>query len=185
MAVTRSGPPKRHTGAMDETRQAELTTSVLDVFRTEWQPLVRFAATVSGPSAAQDVVADVFSTLSTGHPPQADDLRAYCYRSVYNRAIDETRRQRRNRRRLDRLSLDFIADQRRHHSGFDETEFATANALLTLSNQQRAVVYLAYWEDRSPPQIATTLGLSEGSVRKQLARARKRLRAELGGPHDR
>jgi RNA polymerase sigma-70 factor (ECF subfamily) len=52
-------------------------------------------------------------------------------------------------------------------------------ALATLSPQQRAVVYLTYWEDQSPSQIAELLSISEGTVRKQLARARDHLRRIL------
>lgn len=47
-------------------------------------------------------------------------------------------------------------------------------ALAHLTPQQRAVIFLAYWEDLAPPQIAATLAVSEGTVRKQLARARAR-----------
>lgn len=52
-------------------------------------------------------------------------------------------------------------------------------ALGELSPQQRSVVYLAYWEDLSVADIAGTLEVSEGTVRRQLARARDRLRKVL------
>ena len=52
----------------------------------------------------------------------------------------------------------------------------------SLSPQQRAVVYLSYWHDYSPIQVAEMIGVSEGTVRRQLARARARLREVLG--HD-
>jgi DNA-directed RNA polymerase specialized sigma24 family protein len=41
------------------------------------------------------------------------------------------------------------------------------------------VIYLTYWEDQSPAQIAGLLEVSEGTVRKQLARARDHLRRIL------
>jgi RNA polymerase sigma-70 factor (ECF subfamily) len=44
-----------------------------------------------------------------------------------------------------------------------------------LSLQQRAVVFLTYWEDLTPGAVAERLGVSEGSVKRHLARARKRL----------
>ena len=57
---------------------------------------------------------------------------------------------------------------------------ADARRLLAdLTVQQRAVVYLTYWHDLSPSDVATTLGASEGTVRKQLARARSHLREVL------
>jgi DNA-directed RNA polymerase specialized sigma24 family protein len=41
------------------------------------------------------------------------------------------------------------------------------------------VIFLTYWEDQSPAQIAALLAVSEGAVRKQLARARDHLRRIL------
>ena len=52
-------------------------------------------------------------------------------------------------------------------------------ALGQLSEQQRAIVFLTYWEDQSPAQVADLLGVTEGTVRKQLARAREHLRRIL------
>ena len=52
-------------------------------------------------------------------------------------------------------------------------------ALAQLSPQQRAVVYFTYWDDLLPSQIAELLDVSEGTVRKQLARARDHLRRIL------
>jgi RNA polymerase sigma-70 factor (ECF subfamily) len=52
-------------------------------------------------------------------------------------------------------------------------------ALQQLAPQQRAVIYLTYWEDLRPQQIAELLEVGEGTVRKQLARAREHLRRIL------
>ena len=43
-------------------------------------------------------------------------------------------------------------------------------ALEALSVQQRAVTYLTYWQDFSVAQVAETLGVGNGTVRRQLAR---------------
>ena len=48
-----------------------------------------------------------------------------------------------------------------------------------LSVQQRASVVLTYWEDLAPSQVAGRLGISEGSVKRHLARARSRLKELL------
>lgn len=48
-----------------------------------------------------------------------------------------------------------------------------------LSARERAVVYLAYWEDTGIAGIADTLAISDGAVRRYLARARTKLREEL------
>jgi RNA polymerase sigma-70 factor (ECF subfamily) len=48
-----------------------------------------------------------------------------------------------------------------------------------LSVQQRACVVLTYWEDLTPAEVASRLGISAGSVKRHLARARARLRELL------
>jgi RNA polymerase sigma factor (sigma-70 family) len=52
-----------------------------------------------------------------------------------------------------------------------------------LSLRQRAVVFLTYWEDLGPASVAELLGISEGAVRRHLARARARLKEVLDGQH--
>jgi len=56
-----------------------------------------------------------------------------------------------------------------------EPDLDVRRALERLSAQQRAVVYLVYWEDLAIPRVAHALGVSEGTVRKQLARAKATL----------
>jgi RNA polymerase sigma factor (sigma-70 family) len=52
-------------------------------------------------------------------------------------------------------------------------------AVSGLSPQQRAVVFLTYWDDLDVSSVASLLEVSEGTVRKQLSRARDRLRKVL------
>ena len=50
---------------------------------------------------------------------------------------------------------------------------------MTLSPRQRAAVVLTYWDDLPPDETAEILEMSEGSVKKHLARARSKLRMVL------
>ena len=52
-------------------------------------------------------------------------------------------------------------------------------ALEGLSAQQRAVVHLHYWDDLTIPRTAEVLGVSEGTVRSHLARAKTKLQEAL------
>lgn len=45
--------------------------------------------------------------------------------------------------------------------------------------RQRAVIFLAYWEDLGITSIAELLELGEGSVRRHLARGKTRLKEAL------
>jgi RNA polymerase sigma-70 factor (ECF subfamily) len=53
------------------------------------------------------------------------------------------------------------------------------DAVRGLSERQRAVVYLTYWDDLDAASIARLLDISEGSVKRHLARARDQLRRKL------
>ena len=55
-----------------------------------------------------------------------------------------------------------------------------ANALSQLPLKQRTCVLLFYYEDRPIAEIVDILGISEGSVKVHLHRARERLAALLG-----
>lgn len=55
----------------------------------------------------------------------------------------------------------------------------TLDAVWQLPVQQRAVVYLFYWEDRPVDEIAELMGISSGAVKRYLHNARKRLKDQL------
>lgn len=55
-----------------------------------------------------------------------------------------------------------------------------ANALARLSPRQRACVVLRFYEDLPVRDIADQLGCSEGSVKRHLSDAMKRMAATLG-----
>ena len=60
-----------------------------------------------------------------------------------------------------------------------EVDVDVLAAVDRLSVQQRASVVLTYWEDLSPSEVAFRLGITEGSVKRHLARARSRLKELL------
>lgn len=139
--------------------------------------LVRFATALVGPDDALDLVSDVVtSTLAGGRLDRIDDVRAYWFRSVANRSMSWHRSAQRRRRRDTRQALD-RTEGREEMSALEGREL-----LQQLSGQQRVMVYLTYWHDWDPATIAATLDVGEGTVRKQLARARARLRVVM--PHE-
>lgn len=154
-----------------------------DFYHREQHALVRFAATIVGPDRADDVVANAMVSMMKrylGEPDGPDSLRPYIYTAVANAGAKEwrtlSRRQRREAmaNRLHPTPLSAPDPGQRDHLSPD-----VAAALAKLSPRQRAVVHLAYWEDLRPSDIAGRLAISEGSVRRHLARARQKLRAAL------
>ncbi|MFE3853135.1 SigE family RNA polymerase sigma factor [Streptomyces griseorubiginosus] len=61
---------------------------------------------------------------------------------------------------------------------------ALTQALARLTPQDRAVVVLRYWEDRSVAETAKELGMSAGNVRIRSMRALSSLRTSLDGEQD-
>ncbi|MEO1058560.1 MAG: RNA polymerase sigma factor [Actinomycetota bacterium] len=147
-------------------------------YRQHSAELMRYATVLVGPADAHDVVTDamvkVFAAVGEGGDSAVTELRAFLFRAVHHRAVDYLRSRSRRRRRE-------VTYARRDHTTNSDSAVATdARALLAaLTVQQRTVVFLTYWVDWSPSQIGGVMGVSEGTVRKQLARARARLREQL------
>lgn len=135
--------------------------------------LMRFATFLVGPSDAPDIVsAAVLRVLSSGRWSSVEDRRAYLVRAVAN----EARRQHTSLVRRLRRERAVVAPQFIEPSDHRPEVEAAVRAL---SARQRAVVFLTYWDDLTPVVVAETLGISEGAVRRHLARARERLRKVL------
>jgi RNA polymerase sigma factor (sigma-70 family) len=132
-----------------------------------------FATALVGRDDAPDVLSSaVVRSLSAPSWPSVTNRRAYLYRAVFNEAKTWQRRsaQRRDREaRATPISYwelpTFRPDVRK--------------AVERLSVRQRAVIVLTYWDDLDPKTVAERLGISEGAVRRHLARARARLREVL------
>lgn len=146
----------------------------VDAYAAHADGLVRFAAGLVGPSDAQDVLSDAMARLMRSRVwPEVENPKALMYRAVLyeSRMFIRSRR-----RRLSREARTAVAE------AYEMPNIApeVSRAVTGLSPQQRAVVFLTYWDDLDSASVATLLGVSEGTVRKQLARARDRLRRVLG-----
>lgn len=143
------------------------------VYRRHADALIRYATALVGPDDAPDVVVDaVLGAFRSPAWRTVVNPRAYLYRSVLNRAMQQRRSDERRQRREHLVALEGVAAPA-------EPAVDAHRALAQLSPQQRAVVYLTYWDDLTPAQVAEALGVGEGTVRKQLARAREHLRRIL------
>jgi RNA polymerase sigma-70 factor (ECF subfamily) len=139
--------------------------------------LTRFAAGMVGVDEAADVVASAVARCLRVDWSTVDNGTAYLYRAVYNEATGLRRRFARRSGLTHRIP--------RSPTTTDPAEpdvdnrLVVAEALATLSPQQRAVVVLTCWHALPVREVATHLDLSDGTVKKQLARARATLREEL------
>lgn len=143
---------------------------------TKWgADLLRYATALVGPDDASDAVAGVMLEAVTMFEPGSERERLgrpYVYRMLLNRVrMDYRSRTRRERREWKAIGLpdhvELLADP------------MVVSAVARLSVMQRAVVFLTYWEDLSPAAVALQLDVSEGTVKRHLARARNHLRKVL------
>jgi len=137
----------------------------------------------------------------TGDRQQADDLlQETFYRFLRTAATHESEAHRRNS--LYRIATNLARDARRRSlirapfslpckdiervasggdGGAPERSADFARAMSRLKPRERAILWLAYAEGASHQEIAGVLGLSPGSLKAMLLRARRRLAAFLGG----
>jgi RNA polymerase sigma factor (sigma-70 family) len=149
------------------------TLTRAEVYEKYADQLVRFATGIVGPSDSRDVVsAAMVSVLWSTGWDEVRHERAYLYKAVLNEARQHLRRRDRRRRAEVKAASS--------PSGWiPELRPEVVDAVRRLSVSQRAVVFLSYWEDMRPAEVARTLGVSEGTVHRQLARGEARLRRVL------
>lgn len=144
-----------------------------ELYRKHAEELTRFATGLVGPNDAADVVSQaVLECLGSPKWSKVTEKRSYLYRSVYTKAASHHRASRRRRAREEQAALPESVDP-------PEIRPEVLVAVSRLSVQQRAVIVLTYWNDLTPSAIAELLGISDGSVRRHLARGRSRLREAL------
>lgn len=141
-------------------------------YRRHAEQLIRYATVLVGPDDAHDVVTDamVHVFASKSDVSRVDNVEAYLFRAVHHCAVDHQRATSRRRRR------EVAYERQRTQPTAELTPIDARASLEPLTMQQRTIVFLAYWADQTPAAIAEVLGVREGTVRKQLARARARLR---------
>lgn len=152
-----------------------------DWFAAEYEPLLRFAYFVTGDrEAARDAVQDAFIRVwRAGGRVEEEGFPAYARRTIANLGRSRFRRLGAERRALARLPRD--RDAADPPSAAVETRDEVWTAIKRLSPQQRTIVALRFYEHQTEAQIAATLGVSAGTVKKQLSRAMERLSADLEG----
>jgi RNA polymerase sigma factor (sigma-70 family) len=138
--------------------------------------LIRFATALVGRADAPDVLSGaVVKALATPGWPAVTNRRAYLYRAVFNEAQTWLKRAG-QRPILERRAVRAATVDRWELPALHPDVRA---AVAGLSVRQRAVIVLTYWADLDPGSVAEWLGISDGSVRRHLARARARLREVL------
>jgi RNA polymerase sigma factor (sigma-70 family) len=153
--------------------------AIVDRYRT---PLTRYCAGIVGPSRAEDAAQQALINAHDAlkRTDEVRHLRSWLYRIAHNAALNVLRAVR------DDVSLDAASDatavaEDGPAATFERSERfrATVDALRELPERQRAALVLRELEGRSHEEIAATLGVTKGSARQHLMRARVALRTAV------
>jgi RNA polymerase sigma-70 factor (sigma-E family) len=135
------------------------------------------------PHTAEDVYQETMHRLTTRWP-KVESPMGFCRRVMQNIVIDLARAQRRRPRELELHQwLDSNDPRAGDLAAAVELRPALFSALGTLTAQQRRIVMLRYFDDRSENEVAAILGVSTGTVKSGASRAMAQLRTHpaLGG----
>ncbi|RHW26052.1 SigE family RNA polymerase sigma factor [Nocardioides immobilis] len=118
---------------------------------------------------AEDMVQTTFVKLYLAWPRiSKDGLDAYTRRTLINVCLSYLRKHRR----------EMVSDELPDGSvGLTSSDLDLTRALKSLPPQQRAVIVLRYLDDLSVADVAVALGVAQGTVKSQTARALQSLRA--------
>lgn len=127
--------------------------------------------------AARDVVQDAFVNLVRKRASfgRRGSLDAWAWKSVVNAALN---RQRTARRHMTSRLVERPAEQRAADAERPVDERVLVS-LMSLPEKERVIVFLRYYADLDYDTIATTLGISHGTVGSALHSAHRSLRVHL------
>jgi len=126
---------------------------------------------------ADDLVQQALIKLARHWPRvRSQNPDAYVRRILYHEAVSSWRRNRREQLTMIGQVPDVSTSAAQSRIA---GEIDMQSALGRLSPQQRAVIVLRYFEDRTEADTASILGVSVGTVKTQAARALSKLRASI------
>lgn len=169
----------------DAGRRAEPTTKTGEAedfgefVRAVLPGLLRYGHALTGnPHDAADLVQGVLERIGARWSSvlhRTGDPVAYARRSMANAHVSRWRRTRRENLVAELPEDTSVVWQ---YDKFDDEPLW--QALRALPPRQRAVMVLRYYEDLSEAEIATTLGITKGTVKSQANKAMASLRVRLG-----
>jgi RNA polymerase sigma-70 factor (sigma-E family) len=139
--------------------------------------LLRIATLLApDPHTAEDIYQETLQRLAARWS-RVDNPKAFCRRVMHNIVVDQARARARRPHELRLFDTAEKSDPRSadlHHSV--ELWPSLRAALDSLTVQQRTVLVLRYFDDRSEAEVAKLLGISAGTVKSTASRAIAHLR---------
>jgi len=149
------------------------------LYRAEYRRLLRLLTVAApDPETAADVLQEAFVQLHVKwkHVAEHENQVGWVMRVALNRLRNQERSLRRRAAALIRVGEGEATSLAPRPEG----RLDLVRAIKRLPARRRLILALYYFEDRPVAQIANLLGISEGSVTRQLHRAREALKKDLG-----
>ncbi|GLY77181.1 RNA polymerase sigma factor [Actinoallomurus iriomotensis] len=164
-------------GADRRQEAADPASHLTELFRVHHMSLVRLALLMLGDqTSAEDVVQDVYARLQRrrrSRPPA--DLAAYARAAVLNACRSLLRRRALMRRFVEVPQPVWSAE---NDVLIAEDRRRVLRALTRLPPRQREAIILRYYLNLSQAEIATSMGISPGTVKSTLSRGLTALRVQ-------
>lgn len=154
--------------------------AVTVIYREHYRSLVRLALLlVADGATAEDVVQDSFVAMHNAWRRLRDPDKGLSYlrQSVVNRSRSVLRRRGVAERHAPRPAPNIPSAEHSAFALLDRSQVIAA--LNTLPPRQREVLVLKFYADLGGPQIAATLGISQGAVKSHTSRAMAAMRTAL------
>lgn len=164
---------------MGEGRRRPADDALVALAQDRWHALTGYAFLLTGDrAAAEDLVQEAFvRTFARSRSVTPTSPEGYVRRAILTIYIDGFRRRGRWRDRLHLVASPESVDG-------PETGQAEAaevrDALAGLPRRQRACVVLRYYDELSIAEVATSLGIAEGTVKRYVSMAMDHLERALG-----
>ena len=175
-------------GSSDVDLLASLRAGQVESLRTLYQRYGRLVYTLSrrilhSDEEAEEITQDVFLTLWKKDAYRADrgSLSRYLVVLARSRSIDKLRSQTSHRQRLHKwhLMMADVSPTPLDMATLTERGERTRQALTNLSDKERQVIEIAYYEGLSQSEIAQRLNLPLGTVKSRSRQALRKLRQAL------
>lgn len=152
------------------------------------RPLYSLIVQIVGcPEDAEELLQDVFlkAYRNLSGYKRESKLSTWLYRIAYNVAISATRKKKQEFLYIEESTINNVPDEKAHEvidlAGDEEQINRLVSAIDHLSGEEKALITLFYYEDKSIEEISEVMKLSVSNVKVRLHRTRKKIYVLMNG----
>lgn len=174
------------TAPAEQSRKTTRDSSFETLYAAHHRNVLAYCARRAARADAWDAASEVFVVAwrRLEEVPRGDDARAWLFGVAYKVLSNQRRSDQRRRRLGERASRAGNAIDAGPETQLirNEEEAEVIEALARMRPADREIITLSLWEELSPAQIATVLGISRAAVDQRYSRAKQRLARQLREP---